>query len=138
MNINEKIHQLVRDNKEYCFELLSEMVAYDSRMLENGKYGREKGIQDYMKKRFGSMGAEVDAFSPDNEKICNYPGYNKNHCYKDRENVVAVFRGRGKGRSLILNGHCDIVPPGNEKLWSSDPFECVKKTGAYMEEGQPI
>ena len=112
MGTREKIHEVIEKNKEYCFALLKDMVAYDSRILENGKYGKEKGIQDYLKQRFAQMGAEVDAFSPDNDEICGCMGYNANHDYKDRENVVATFKGRGKGRSILLNGHCDIVPPG--------------------------
>ena len=30
---------------------------------------------------------------------------------KDRPNVIAVLKGSGKGRSLMLNGHTDTVPP---------------------------
>ena len=30
---------------------------------------------------------------------------------KDRPNVMAVIKGSGKGRSLMLNGHTDTVPP---------------------------
>ena len=29
---------------------------------------------------------------------------------KDRLNVVGINRGAGGGRSLILNGHVDVVP----------------------------
>mgnify|MGYP001765754016 FL=1 len=30
---------------------------------------------------------------------------------KDRPNVIAVLKGSGKGKSLMLNGHTDTVPP---------------------------
>ena len=36
--------------------------------------------------------------------------------------MVANWHGSG-GRSLILNGHVDVVPPASEALWSSPPFE---------------
>ncbi|MGA5546204.1 ArgE/DapE family deacylase [Mycobacterium sp. NPDC051198] len=39
-----------------------------------------------------------------------------------RENFVGVLRGRGKGRSLMLNGHVDVVPTGNTDLWTREPF----------------
>ncbi len=38
-----------------------------------------------------------------------------------KRNVVATWNGRG-GRSLILNGHVDVVPPASEALWTSPPF----------------
>ncbi len=40
-----------------------------------------------------------------------------------RENAVGVLRGAGGGRSLIFNGHVDVVPPGDPANWTSgDPF----------------
>jgi acetylornithine deacetylase len=38
-----------------------------------------------------------------------------------KRNVVATWKAGG-GRSLILNGHIDVVPPASEALWSSPPF----------------
>ena len=40
-----------------------------------------------------------------------------------KRNVVADWTGSGGGRSLILNGHVDVVPPASEALWTSPPFE---------------
>jgi acetylornithine deacetylase len=40
-----------------------------------------------------------------------------------RANLVGVLEGAGGGRSLILNGHVDVVPPGQTSDWSGgDPF----------------
>ncbi len=35
-------------------------------------------------------------------------------------NVVARLPGKGKGKVLLLNGHMDVVPPGED--WTVDPF----------------
>ena len=41
-----------------------------------------------------------------------------------KRNVVATWEaGAQGGRSLILNGHVDVVPPAAPELWSSPPFE---------------
>lgn len=37
-------------------------------------------------------------------------------------NVVGVLKGTGGGRSLMLNGHIDVVPPGDLKSWTGDPY----------------
>jgi acetylornithine deacetylase len=43
-----------------------------------------------------------------------------------KRNVVATWLGEpthpGGGRSLILNGHVDVVPPASAALWTADPF----------------
>src|SRR3954464_11936015 len=48
-----------------------------------------------------------------------------------REVLVARRPGRdGAGaRSLLLNGHLDVVPSGDPKLWSVPPFEPVRRDG---------
>jgi len=40
----------------------------------------------------------------------------------DRCNVIATLKGRMDSPSLLLTGHLDVVPPGDEGLWSRDPF----------------
>ncbi|HTX07231.1 MAG TPA: M20/M25/M40 family metallo-hydrolase [Solirubrobacteraceae bacterium] len=40
-----------------------------------------------------------------------------------KRNVVATWEAAAEGgRSLILNGHVDVVPPAAAELWSSPPF----------------
>ncbi|CAN5703464.1 M20/M25/M40 family metallo-hydrolase [soil metagenome] len=40
-----------------------------------------------------------------------------------RDNLVGVVKGTGGGRSLILNGHIDTVPPGEPETWKwGDPW----------------
>jgi len=37
-----------------------------------------------------------------------------------RSNLVGVYKGSGGGKSLIFNGHTDVVPPGAEEQWTLD------------------
>jgi succinyl-diaminopimelate desuccinylase len=39
-----------------------------------------------------------------------------------RPNVIAVLEGHGPGRTLLLEGHTDVVTPGDVSAWSHDPF----------------
>jgi acetylornithine deacetylase len=48
-----------------------------------------------------------------------------------KRNVVATWEGHGGGRSLILNGHVDVVPPASEALWSSPPF-AARRDGDWI------
>ncbi|MFA7008660.1 MAG: M20 family metallo-hydrolase [Elusimicrobiales bacterium] len=40
-----------------------------------------------------------------------------------RPNLIARYNGKKKGRTLWLMSHLDIVPPGELKLWNSDPYK---------------
>ncbi|MEU0486233.1 hypothetical protein ABZ260_44620 [Streptosporangium sp. NPDC006013] len=41
---------------------------------------------------------------------------------RGRDNACGVVSGAGGGRSLLLNGHVDVVPPGRLDRWRGDPF----------------
>jgi len=44
-----------------------------------------------------------------------------------RPNIVARYKGKNPGKTLWLMSHLDIVPPGEAKLWNSDPYKMVIK-----------
>jgi len=48
----------------------------------------------------------------------------------ERENLVAILKGEGGGRSLIINGHVDTVAPFKASSWrSGDPWKPVIEDG---------
>src|ERR671911_376007 len=42
--------------------------------------------------------------------------------YEGRPNIVAWHRGTGGGRSLLFNGHTDVIPAGPRESWTEDPW----------------
>ncbi len=56
----------------------------------------------------------------------------------DREEALGVtgrLTGNGSGRSLVLNGHVDVVPPGDISLWTHPPLDPVIKEGRLYGRG---
>ncbi len=104
-----------------CVALLSDLVRQPSLL------GEEAGAQALMADRFAALGLEVDRFTVDEAALSTLPGFSPPvlpGAYAGRENVVGVHKPREtKGRSLILNGHIDVVPTGPAALWTSPPFE---------------
>ncbi len=55
--------------------------------------------------------------------------------YKDRPNLIGKLKGKGGGKSLILNGHIDTVPVGDKSKWHVDPFGGEIKDGKLYGRG---
>ena len=56
--------------------------------------------------------------------------------YEGRDNVVAIHTPRQKrGRSLVLQGHVDVVPEGAADMWESPPYQPVIRDGRIFGRG---
>ena len=50
------------------------------------------------------------------EALKKHPGYRPvERGYEGRPNIVGVLKGTGGGRSLLLNGHTDVIPVGERR-----------------------
>lgn len=87
--------------------------------------GNEQGAQEVMAKAFTARGYEIDRWQIDVDDIRDMPGFSPiAGNYDDAVNVVGTHRSKTqKGRSLILNGHIDVVPAGPLDMWDTPPFE---------------
>ncbi|TXH38392.1 MAG: ArgE/DapE family deacylase [Rhodospirillaceae bacterium] len=86
--------------------------------------GQEATAQDFMAETYRSRGLSVDHWKIDLADIQHLPGFSPVAVsYDNAFNVVATHRPRAAtGRSLILNGHMDVVPTGPLDLWTKPPF----------------
>lgn len=101
---------------------LTRLVAFPSTR------GNEGPCQDWLAGEFAARGWEVDRYTLDQVAIEGMPGYSPvvDADYSKAVQVVATHRvSEPAGRSLILQGHVDVVPPGAEELWARDPFEAT-------------
>ena len=87
--------------------------------------GNEQSAQGVMAAALDERGYTVDRWSIRVEDIAHLPGFSPViDDYADAVNVVGAHRStRRSGRSLILNGHVDVVPAGPLDQWKRPPFE---------------
>lgn len=52
-----------------------------------------------------------------------------------RPNFVTTIDGKNKNRFIWIITHMDIVPPGEMRLWSSDPYKAYVKDGKIIGRG---
>ena len=107
-----------------------ETVAFLQALVrEPSLLGQEASAQALVKQRFEALGLDVRELVIDEEQLRAHPGYSPSLVsYDGRRNVIGVHdpvlrAGATRGRSLILNGHIDVVPVGAERLWTRPPFE---------------
>lgn len=56
--------------------------------------------------------------------------------YEGRDNVVAIHTPRQKrGRSLVLQGHVDVVPEGAADMWETPPYQPAIRDGRIFGRG---
>jgi acetylornithine deacetylase len=87
--------------------------------------GQEHTAQDFVFNELKSRGLAMDRWAIDVAEIENHPGFSPVKVdYSNAINVVGTHRPREEtGKSLILNGHVDVVPVGPLDMWTKPPFE---------------
>lgn len=85
--------------------------------------GNELKAQAIIVEKCRELGLEIDLWELSREEMAEHAAFfSDRDDFADSPNLAAVLRGTGGGRSLILNGHIDVVPSGNKEDWSDDPF----------------
>ena len=87
--------------------------------------GQEHTAQDFVFTAMQERGLAMDRWAIEVADIEGHPGFSPVKVdYTNAINVVGTHRPRAEtGRSLILNGHIDVVPVGPLDMWSRPPFE---------------
>ncbi|MDI1289662.1 MAG: ArgE/DapE family deacylase [bacterium] len=98
---------------------LNELLLFPSM----GGTPAEVEVQDYVARRWTDEGLLVDRWDIDVDAVIRdpqFPGQEVNR--SAAVGVTATLAGDGTGPTLLLNGHTDVVPPGDLASWSADPF----------------
>ena len=144
--MEEKILNKVEEQRDKIIESLATLIKIPSRT------GEEGAAQEVVEKQYREMELDVDVWEPEVEElferfpeVAQYPSHWQHDLilpyqelpnykellasnlqtvlnYKDRPNVVGIWKGAGGGRSLILNGHIDTVTIEPRDAWTHDPF----------------
>ena len=87
--------------------------------------GEEHHCQGFIFDALQARGLEMDRWAVDVAEIEGHPGFSPVAVdYTNAINVVGTHKPREvAGKSLILNGHVDVVPVGPLDMWSRSPFE---------------
>ena len=115
----QHISEAVVAQEKNAVELLCALVREPSLL------GEEAGAQALMYDAYTQLGLDVKRLFIDESKVSEHPAWSPSIVsYDGRANVIGMHQPQGQtsGKSLILNGHIDVVPVGAESLWTQHPF----------------
>jgi acetylornithine deacetylase len=125
MTDDERVGAAVDASWEREVEFLRGLVTRRSTL------GEEALVQRFVAAELCALGLDVDMWDVDAASLARLPGYGPvEWSFAGRPNVGARWAGAGGGRSLVLQGHIDVVPATPEHHWTRDPW------GAEVAEGR--
>jgi succinyl-diaminopimelate desuccinylase len=101
MNEKKNIWKQIDQEKEEILNLASDLIKIPS----VNPPGDMQEIADFISNYLSGYGLSCDVHEPE----------------KGRINLICKL-GDDSGKKLVLNGHMDVVPPGNVDRWSFPPF----------------
>ena len=130
MPSNEKACKWIDQNKNELIELLQKIIRIPS------VTGDEGPIQDFLNGYLKGLGIETEMFVPDLNELRKHPAYVKeSQPYSGRPNIVATIKGSGGGKSLLFNGHIDVIPEGAPENWEHGPWSGDVENGKLYGRG---
>ena len=130
-NPREKLLSHIDNSGREIVDFLRELISYPS------VTGEEKEIQAFISRWLKDrLDVAVDVWEPNLDELKHHPGYVPvDRDYKNRPNVVGRYKGQGSGRSLLFNGHVDVIPPGPEDAWQTGPWAGAVRDGKIFGRG---
>jgi len=123
-----KVLDLIDENKEEIIEYLRKLIRFKTTTPQEGAKAEGddyKNLQNFICNTLKEMNFSIDMWEVDSSELKSFPG---SGIIPDRDLsnmpvLVGKLDGNGKGKSLILNGHYDVVPEGIVENWKHDPFK---------------
>jgi len=121
-NLNiDRLKEAFLSLKPQAIQLLSELVKIPSE--NNPPYGDEKKVQEFYHAWLRKNGLESFICYPHEiPSFASHPARLAEHDMTDRPDVVATIPGTGKGKSLLLLAHADVVPAGPPGDWKMPQY----------------
>ena len=121
--------KLIRPLQGELKRLLQQLVQTNSVAIPPG--GDETPAQQVLQAFFRANGVPSELYSTEFIEKSGSPLVRKTRTYRGRKNLSATLRGRGRGSSLLMNGHIDTVPAGKVP-WSRSPWSGVFRGGRVL------
>lgn len=111
-----RLWDAIEARQDELIQTVADLVRFPSVL------GQEAGVQGYVAEHLTASGFATESWDLD-DTIKQQPNAGESNVpFAGRPNVTAKRLGTGGGRSLIMNGHVDVVSAEPVSAWSYDPW----------------
>jgi acetylornithine deacetylase len=114
-----------------------EIVSFIQASVQSPSLANNEGpVQELVQNKLDSLGLITRRIPVIFDAIKDHPAFcDDAFSPNTRVNVIGQWNNDGGGKSLILNGHVDVVPTGPEELWNESPWSGSIKDGKIYGRG---
>lgn len=127
-SLEGQVHRWIEVHAGELVELAAALVRFDTTEVEGGaggsKSNEEAGCQAFLRHWLSGVGATVEEIVPHPDEFADHSMMPYGHDWNGRGMTLARFEGGepDRGRSLIVNGHIDVVSAEPKGSWTHPPF----------------
>lgn len=122
--------EVIKSIEDAVAKNFNDEIAFVQKMVQyGGQRGDEHEALDELHRQYMSRGYKTRKLEMDQEVLSQHTAAGRfSDTHSKAPVVIAVHDPTSStpgGKSLILNGHIDIVPNGPKELWTHDPYSGV-------------
>jgi len=123
---SQNIFPQIERQKNEIAQVLMELIRIPAIAPENGGEGELKKTEKLMQILEPVGFDKIERYDAEDERVPS----------KKRPNIIAYYYGEDLAEKLWVIAHLDVVPPGEESLWTvTKPFEPIIKEGRIYGRG---
>ncbi len=126
-SIEERVLQCI--DMQDLLDTLNDLIAIQS------LGGQETPAQEYMADWMRQHGMQIDIWDIDLPQLKQHPAFSAELERTQASGLVGWIGQSDGGRSLILNGHVDVVPAGDLENWRYSPWKATVANGRVYGRG---
>jgi acetylornithine deacetylase len=124
LSSTDSVLKWIDRNRDSIIKVTQDVVGFNTSTPDPGAPAHnEKDCATYLARALSDLGFRVDQWEPDTKELRGLPSYMPGQNFRDRPITVGVLKGKGGGKSLLINAHMDAVPAEPVDKWQHNPWK---------------